>query len=79
MKIRIDINLEDHNIAMAIACMEISGYKKINSRSVREYLKSYIRSCAEDNLHLIDREFRNPEHHFYEIYCDAREKLKGIK
>jgi len=79
MKIRIDLNLEDHDIAMAIACMEIGGYKKINSRSIREYLKGYLKDNAYDSLYLQDRNYRDPSFKFYEAYMEAKEKLKDIK
>ena len=71
--------MSDNDIARAIACMEISGYKKINSRSVREYLKSYLRGYAEDSMHILGKEFQHPQYKFYDVFMESREKLKGIK
>jgi len=79
MKIRIDIDVSNDDVARALACMDLASYRRVNLRTVRHYLKDYLKSNAEDSLYLMDRDFRDPAYKFYDYFCEYKERLKGIK
>ena len=77
MNIKIEIDVTDEDIYAVIACLDIEG-RKIHEKSVREFIKTYIKQASYDALYSIDKPYRDPGYKYFEYYQEAKEKMRMI-